>query len=72
MIDWPSEGNPMKWKHSILEIDPGPDSLKHALEEIDRAGKEVVSVVPNTGGKVTSLTGSGNVSSLLVIVKEPA
>jgi len=61
-----------KWKHHVLEIDPGPDSLKQALEEIDRAGKEVVCVVPNTGVKVTSLTGSGNVSSLLVIVREPA
>jgi hypothetical protein len=72
MLDFHPRETLMKWKHSILEIDPGPDSLKATLEEIDRTGRELVSVVPNTGGKITSITGSGNVSSLLVIVREPA
>ena len=60
-----------KWIHDVIEISAGMDSLKKALAQIDAQGAEVISVFPNTGGRVTSMFGSGGVFGLMIVIRRP-
>ena len=62
----------IRWIHEVHEITAGPASLRAALAELDGQGKEVVSVVPNTGGRLMSMWGGGDVFSLMIVTRKPA
>jgi hypothetical protein len=63
---------PQKWKHEVIEISAGAKSLRDALAQLDAQGAEVISVLPDTGGRLMSMLGSGDVWGLMIVVRRPA
>lgn len=61
-----------KWTHEVIEIGAGAKSLRKALAELDAQGAEMISVLPDTGGPVMSIFGSGDVFGLMIVVRRPA
>lgn len=66
------DNQPQKWKHEVIEISAGAKSLRNALAALDAQGVEVISVLPDTGGRFMSMLGSGDVWGLMIVVRLPA